>query len=77
MKCFIKIWSKIGHTPVTNRQGAFCDLLVDTVVECASPTEAKEIVLELKNKTKGAYSCHYNMPEWSNQNDKSGFCHYG
>jgi hypothetical protein len=73
----IKLWSRNGHTPLTGRGGSFCDELLSLTIDCAGPSEAEQKALDYKNKTKGAYSCHYNMPDYPNQNTRSRFCHYG
>ena len=73
----IRIWSRNGHTPITNRTGNYCDELLSTTVTCVDPEEAQHLASELKKTTPGAYSCHYVMPDYPNQNTRSGFCHYG
>jgi len=73
----VTIWSKTGHTPITGRDGAFCDELVNTYIECVDPTDAMAKVLEIKKATEHAYSCHFNMIDYPNQNTKAKFCHYG
>jgi hypothetical protein len=76
-KTKITIWSAIGSTPITNRGGSYCDELASVTVYCESPGDALAKTLEIKNKTKHAYACHYTMPDYPNQNTRSGFCHYG
>lgn len=73
----IKIWSRTGHTPITHRTGAYCDLLVDVKVECTDPDHALQVTKELKDKTQHAFACHFNMHGYPNQNTRSQFCHYG
>lgn len=76
MKTQIKVWSKIGCTPITGRIGAFCDVLVDKSFDCESPVQAAELVAKLVEETHYAASGHYDMPEWPNQNDRNRFCGY-
>lgn len=73
MKTEIYIWSAIGHTPLTNRGGSFCDELIHTTVDCENPTEAKKVVKNLLMFTKHAERGHFNMPAYWNQNEQSGW----
>jgi hypothetical protein len=73
----VTIWSDNGHTPITGRGKSYCDELVSTTIECTDPADALAKVLEIKKTTPHAYSCHFNMIEYPNQNTKSKFCHYG
>ncbi len=71
----IVIWSNIGHTPITNRTGAYCDELVRTTVQCANPDEALQITKKLIKETKHGYSGYFDMPEYPNQNTRNKFTH--
>lgn len=73
----VMVWSRNGHTPITNRGGAYCDELVNTYIECTDPDDALEKVAAIKAATKHAYACYFNMKEYPNQNTKRRFCHYG
>jgi hypothetical protein len=76
-KTQVTIWSANGHTPITGRGQSFCDELVNTFIDCAAPTDALSQVLAIKQATPHAYSCHFNMVDYPNQNTKARFCHYG
>lgn len=69
----IVIWSDTGHTPITGRGGSYCDELVRTTVQCASPAEAMQLTREMMQKTKYAYMGHFNMLEYPNQNTRNQF----
>ena len=71
------IFSATGNTPVTNRIGSYCDVLAKVTMLCETPEQAKAKTLELKKQTEHAYSCHFSMPDYPNQNTRSQFCHYG
>lgn len=71
----IKIWSRIGCTPITKRGGSYCDLLVDTVLECATPTEALALTKEIIRATPNGDYGHFYMPTYWNQNTRSNFTH--
>jgi hypothetical protein len=71
MRTQIHIWSDIGHTPITNRSGAYCDVLVQTTVECDEPHEARAIVDNLLQTVPHAHKGHYYMPHYWNQNKRS------
>jgi hypothetical protein len=69
----IFVWSNIGHTPRTNRAGAYCDELVRTNVQCANPAEALAMTQKLIRETEHGYSGYFNMPEYPNQNTRNKF----
>lgn len=71
----IIVWSNIGHTPLTNRQGAYCDELLHFETECADPAEAKALTQKLVRGIPHGYSGYYNLPEYPNQNTRNGFTH--
>ena len=73
MKAEIIIWSAIGHTPITHRSGSYCDVLLETVREVGSPEDAREIVKELMRSTPGADTAHFKLPEFWNQNTRTGW----
>ncbi len=73
MKAEIKVWSAIGHTPLTNRGGSFCDLLVDTVIEVSDIAEARIKAKQFVRCTPEGNTGHYNLPEHPNQNTRSGY----
>ena len=73
MKAEIIIWSAIGHTPITHRSGPYCDVLLETVREAANPHEAREIAKELMRSTPGADTAHFDLPEFWNQNTRTGW----
>lgn len=69
----IYIWSRIGHTPITNRGGAYCDELLVTTVDCADPSEAKAKVEQLILDTPHGYCGYFNMIDHPNQNTRSKY----
>ena len=71
LKVNVMVWSEIGHTPLTNRVGAYCDELVNEVTTCTSPEDAFEYVKGLMKHTKHASKAHYYIPEYWNQNLRS------
>ena len=73
MKAEIKIWSAIGHTPITHRSGPYCDVLLEISREVTNPQEAREIVKELMRSTPSADTAHFDIPEFWNQNTRTGW----
>jgi hypothetical protein len=71
----IVIWSNIGHTPLTNRTGAYCDELVRVTVPCTNPGQALELTQKLIKETPHGYSGYFNMIEYPNQNTRNRFTH--
>jgi len=70
---FLKVWSSIGHTPITNRRGPYCDLLVDTTVEVVGPGEARDALTKLIEATPHANDGHFDVPSHPNQNTRTGW----
>lgn len=71
----IIVWSAIGNTPKTNRDGAYCDELVRMTIQCETPEQAKEITQRMVKETLYGYSGYFNMPNHPNQNTRKGFTH--
>ena len=71
----IVIWSNVGHTPITNRDGAYCDELVRMTAEFENPDQAKSFTRELVQKTEHGYMGYYHVIDYPNQNTKNGFTH--
>jgi len=69
----IRIWSRIGHCPLTNRKGAFCDELIKKQIQCDSPTSAKKHVQELLKNTPNADKGYFYVTEYPNQNIRTGW----
>lgn len=69
----IRIWSANGHTPITNRGGAFCDQLSRTAMHCKTPADARKATLALIATTAHAVAGHFNMPDHPNQNIRSAW----
>lgn len=69
----IHIWSKIGHTPITGRAGAYCDVLLKENVDLANPKEAAAYVRAKLQTVPHADKGHFIIPEWPNQNVRSGW----
>jgi hypothetical protein len=70
-KTEIRVWSQIGHTPLTKRGGAYCDLLLLTEIECDgygdARLQAETIMRALPSGARG----HAHMPAHPNQNYRS------
>ena len=66
------IWSDIGHTPLTNRGGSYCDLLLEQSGFCESPIEARIALDELLQKTEHAYNGCFEIIGYWNQNTRHG-----
>lgn len=64
------IWSDIGHTPLTNRKGSYCDLLLEQSGFCESPREARIALDELLEKTDHAHKGYFEMIGYWNQNTR-------
>lgn len=64
----LRLWSSVGHAPLTNRQGSYCDLLVVETVEVTSPRDAREKLAELAKRTKHSSKGHFYIPGFPNQN---------
>ncbi len=73
MKATIVIWSAIGNTPMTNRGGSYCDELARVVVDVSDPTEAKQAAYDLLLSTPHAADGHFDIPQYWNQNTRSGW----
>ena len=73
----VHVWSRIGHTPITNRKGAYCDELVHAMIEVSSPEDAHEKVLTIMENTPHAEKGHFNIPQWWNQNTRSSWLNMG
>lgn len=69
----IHVWSEIGHTPLSNRGGSYCDQLAYVEVEVNSPAEAREKAIALLQTTPHGNHAHYNVPGFWNQNTRSGY----
>lgn len=72
-KTKIILWSKIGHCPVTNRKGDYCDEVARVEIYTIGPYDALEEARKLIKKTPHAFSGHYSIPEYPNQNVRSRF----
>lgn len=70
-KCEIYVWSKIGHTPITHRQGSYYDTLYHETIAVENPEQARNIVRRLLAETPHADGAHYEIPTWWNQNRRS------
>lgn len=69
----IRIWSAIGHTPITGRRGAYCDELAMECIDVAHPGEAREAAEKLKKQHPHAATAHFNVPSYPNQNIRTGW----
>lgn len=69
----IRLWSANGNTPITKRGGCYCDevLLLNGV--CSNPQVAKDWVQDLITTTPHAVYGHFTMPDFPNQNIRTGF----
>lgn len=77
MEAEIRIWSSVGHTPVTKRAGKYCDLLVYKIIEVANVSEAKERTKQLIRSTQHATKGNFYCPEEPNQNKRTGWVSLG
>ena len=75
MEVRFKIWSNIGHTPVTHRKGAFCDVLAKGEFDAANPDEATAELQKRMKATPYAHLGAFFMPEYPNQNTNHQFHH--
>lgn len=71
----VTIWSSIGNTPLTNRNGPCCDELARVTIECETPAEALQKTKQLIRETMHGYSGHFRMIGYPNQNTCSRFTH--
>lgn len=62
------VWSRIGHTPLTGRTGAYCDELARVETTVSGPQDALDQLTALRNNTPHADKGHYYIPELPNQN---------
>ena len=72
MKATLRVWSEIGNTPLTKRAGSYCDELAKVEIEVDGPVEAKAALKDLMLKTPHAADGHFEVPEFWNQNTRSG-----
>jgi len=70
MKAKIKVWSTNGHTPITNRGGAYCNLLVDVEFDCETPEQAEAETRRLIRETPGGARGFFYMSDHPNQNTR-------
>lgn len=66
----IRIWSDVGHTPVTGRGSGFRDLLVDTTIDVTGPEDARAKARQLIRETPHGVTGHASLPTWWNQNER-------
>ncbi|ASJ79264.1 hypothetical protein P26059A_0112 [Curvibacter phage P26059A] len=71
----VKVWSNYGNTPITKRGQSYCDELVSTTIQCATPEEARKAAQEMVRNTAHGYSGWFHMPAHPNQNMRGGFVH--
>jgi hypothetical protein len=69
----IWIWSEIGDTPRTGREGSYCDELAHVHLEVASLEEARRATERLILETPHAHAGHYSVPHHPNQNLRTGW----
>jgi hypothetical protein len=74
-KTTIYVWSDVGNTPITKREGSYCDELLRLETECADPAEAKALTQKLVRGIAHGYSGYYDLPDYPNQNTRNGFTH--
>lgn len=71
------LWSKIGDTPVTRREGAYCDIVLEAVGHATDPKDAKRKLAKLLRATDSAWSGFFNMETYPNQNARTEFLNKG
>lgn len=72
MKATIRVWSAIGHTPVTGRKGAYCDELVRVENVYSSVDEIVKTMRDTLENTRYGVDAHYDAPDAPN-NFKTGW----
>jgi len=72
VKTIIKVWSAIGHTPLTKRGQCFRDLLLTRELDYDSPEAAKVELVNTILNTRHAVQGSYYMPGHWNQNTRYG-----
>jgi hypothetical protein len=72
-KTEVTIWSAIGNTPITKRNGAYCDELLNFTMDCDTPASAIEFVTNIIKNTEHASSGYFNLIDYPNQNTKNRF----
>jgi len=72
-KTEVTIWSAIGNTPITKRNGNYCDEMFKFVIECSTPESAKRFVKTFIAETKDCDSGYFNMIDYPNNNLRNQF----
>lgn len=67
------LWSRVGHTPLTKRQGAYCDELARKKVMVAGVSEARSALMHLAGQTPYSSKGYYYIPALPNQNIRSAW----
>lgn len=70
-KTKLMIWSEVGHTPLTNRGGSYCDLLAEETGSFGSPYEARIALDKLLDSNSHAHKGYFEMPDHPNQNTRT------
>tara|TARA_R110000764_G_scaffold35204_1_gene78705 strand:+ start:2290 stop:2691 length:402 start_codon:yes stop_codon:yes gene_type:complete len=65
-------WSRLGHTPLTNRGSAYYDLLKVVEEYVLDVGQARDRALTLRNRTEHCDYCEYNISDHWNQNTRTG-----
>lgn len=69
----IIVFSAIGDTPLTNREGPFCDKLLEENIEVANAEQARIRTEELIHDTQDGHSGHYHIHGYWNPNTQDAF----
>ena len=70
-KTEIRIWSEIGHTPITGRPGEYCDELVHMTVWLPGHDAAADFVRNMLDLVPHAVTGHFAITNYPNQNLQS------
>lgn len=69
----VRIWSEIGHCPITKRDGAYYDELAIVQLSVVGPVEAFNRTVELIKAIPHGHSGHFTIVDYPNQNTRSGW----
>lgn len=70
-KVIVTMFSRVGHTPITNRGNWFCDELAKIEFYSENPTKAQDKAKEFAELVGNVWSVHVYCPDFPNQNLRS------
>lgn len=71
--CTVTLWSAYGHTPITHREGLFCDVVALETINVQDHEDAIKQAREMLKATPHAVKGHFYIREGYNQNLASRF----